>query len=197
MGQAATLPCRRGESYATELYEWFRKFINECPSGLITLHEFRRHFCNWTVGTESAEYAEQIFRTLDNNGDGVVDFREYVMAISMLIEGSTEEKLRWSFKLYDKDRDGAITREEMLEIMQSVYKMSVAAALTKLKPLTAEECTNRIFVRLDKDNNAIISLEEFIEGALDDDWIREMLECDPSTVKVERPHRDTASGTHG
>ncbi|TKS73291.1 Guanylyl cyclase inhibitory protein [Collichthys lucidus] len=226
MGQAATLPCRRGETYVTELYEWFRKFINECPSGLITLHEFQRHFCNGTVGSESAEYAEQIFRTLDNNGDGVVDFREYVMAISMLIEGSAVEKLRWSFKLYDKDRDGAITKEEMLEIMQAVYKMSVAAALTKPNPLTAEECTNRIFVRLDKDNNgeeidfpfqfqimarcylsvephhthphSVITLEEFIEGALDDDWIREMLECDPSTVKVERPlRRDTVLGTHG
>lgn len=45
---------------------------------------------------------------------------------------------------------------------------------------------------------AIISLEEFIEGALDDDWIREMLECDPSTVNMERPRRrDTVLGTHG
>lgn len=35
---------------------------------------------------------------------------------------------------------------------------------------------------------AIISLEEFIDGALDDEWIRDMLECDPSTVKVEK-HR--------
>lgn len=44
---------------------------------------------------------------------------------------------------------------------------------------------------------AIISLEEFIEGALDDDWIREMLECDPSTVKVERPlRRDVVPGIH-
>ncbi|XP_036375532.1 guanylyl cyclase inhibitory protein [Megalops cyprinoides] len=187
MGQAATLPCRRGGTYVMELYEWFRKFMNECPSGLITLHEFRRHFCNGTVGTESAEYAEQIFRTLDNNGDGVVDFREYVTAISMLIEGSPMEKLRWSFKLYDKDKDGAITHGEMLEIMQAVYKMSVAASITQPNPLTAEECTNRIFVRLDKDNNAIITLEEFIEGALNDVWIREMLECDPHTVKVERP----------
>ncbi|XP_041652425.1 guanylyl cyclase inhibitory protein [Cheilinus undulatus] len=198
MGQAGTLPCRKGESYVTELYEWFRKFIVECPSGLITLHEFQRHFCNGTVGNESAEYAEQLFRTLDSNGDGVVDFREYVMAISMLIDGSAVEKLQWSFKLYDKDGDGAITREEMLDIMKAVYKMSVAAALTEPNPLTAEECTNRIFMRLDKDNNAIISLDEFIEGALDDDWIREMLECDPSTVKVERPlRRDTDLGTHG
>uniref|UniRef100_UPI0037E8CFAF guanylyl cyclase inhibitory protein n=1 Tax=Semicossyphus pulcher TaxID=241346 RepID=UPI0037E8CFAF len=199
MGQAATLPCRKGESYVTELYDWFRKFINECPSGLISLHEFQRNFCNGTVGSESAEYAEQIFRTLDSNGDGVVDFREYVMAISMLIEGSAVEKLQWSFKLYDKDGDGAITREEMLDIMQAVHKMSEAAALTEPNSMTAAERTDRIFVRLDKDNNAIISLEEFIEGALDDDWIREMLECDPSTVKVERPlRRDATSlGTHG
>ncbi|KAI5623909.1 hypothetical protein C0J50_16590 [Silurus asotus] len=187
MGQAGTLPCRNRGTYVTELYEWLRKFLNECPSGLITLHEFRRHFCDGTVGTESGEYAEQIFRTLDNNGDGFVDFREYVMAISMLLEGSSVEKLRWSFKLYDKDKDGAITRSEMLDIMQAVYKMSVAASRTSPNPLTAEECTNRIFVQLDKDNNAIISLEEFIEGALGDEWIKEMLACDPNTVKVERP----------
>lgn len=50
--------------------------------------------------------------------DGFIDFREYVLAISMLLEGSSVEKLRWSFKLYDKDKDGAITRSEMLDIMQ-------------------------------------------------------------------------------
>lgn len=40
------------------------------------------------------------------------------MAISMLLQGSSVDKLRWSFKLYDKDKDGAITRSEMLDIMQ-------------------------------------------------------------------------------
>lgn len=45
------------------------------------------------------------------------------MAISMLIEGSAVEKLRWSFKLYDKDRDGGITRQEMLEIMQVCVRL--------------------------------------------------------------------------
>lgn len=38
--------------------------------------------------------------------------------------------------------------------LQAVYKMSVSAALTTPNPLTAEECTNRIFVRLDKDNDS-------------------------------------------
>ncbi|XP_069484201.1 guanylyl cyclase inhibitory protein-like isoform X2 [Ambystoma mexicanum] len=166
------------------------QFVQECPSGLITLHEFRRQFCDCTVGNESSEYAEQIFRALDNNGDGIVDFREYVTAISLLVQGTPEDKLRWSFKLYDKDRDGAITRPEMLEIMQAVYKMSVAASLTRVNPLTAEECTNRIFIRLDKDRNAVISLEEFVEGSMDDDWIREMLECDPNTIELKGNPKD-------
>ncbi|RXM99810.1 Guanylyl cyclase inhibitory protein, partial [Acipenser ruthenus] len=133
--------------------------------------------------------SESLSKILNYSRDGIVDFREYVTAISMLIQGSPEEKLRWSFKLCDKDKDGAITRSEMLEIMQAVYKMSLAASLTKSNPLTVEECTNWIFSRLDKDRNAVISLEEFIEGALDNDWIREMLESDPNTVKLERPQK--------
>lgn len=44
-----------------------RKCFNEFPSGLITLHEFQRHFCNGTGSDESAEYAGQIFCTSDNN----------------------------------------------------------------------------------------------------------------------------------
>ncbi|XP_072256227.1 guanylyl cyclase inhibitory protein [Pyxicephalus adspersus] len=185
MGQVASMPRKCG-TYVLELHEWYRKFVQECPSGLITLHEFRQFFCDFTVGKESSEYAEQIFRALDTNGDGIVDFREYVTAISMLAHGTPEEKLRWSFNLYDKDKDGAITRTEMLDIMKAVYKMSVAASITKFNPMTAEECTNRIFIRLDKDHNAVISLQEFVDGSLDDDWIREMLECDLSTVEIHK-----------
>ncbi|KAM4036029.1 guanylyl cyclase inhibitory protein-like [Anomaloglossus baeobatrachus] len=186
MGQVASMPRKNGV-YVLELHAWYRKFVQECPSGLITLHEFRKCFCDCTVGKQSSEYAEQIFRTLDDNGDGIVDFREYVTAISMLAHGTPEDKLKWSFKLYDKDNDGAITRLEMLDIMKTVYKMSIAASIAKVNPPSAEECTNRIFIRLDKDHNAIISLQEFVDGSLDDEWIREMLECDLSTVEIQRP----------
>ncbi|XP_051885752.1 guanylyl cyclase inhibitory protein [Pristis pectinata] len=186
MGQTAVLPRRRKDTYVLELHVWYRKFIKECPSGLITLHEFRRHFCDGTVGPGSSEYAEQIFRTLDDNRDGMVDYREYVTAVSLLVQGTAEEKLKWSFKLYDKNKDGAISWAEMLEIMQTIYKMSLAVSPTRVDPQTAEECTNRMFRRLDKDRDAVISLKEFIEGALGDEWVRAMLECDPNTVEVPR-----------
>ncbi len=80
-----------------------------------------------------------------------MDFREYVTAISMLIEGTTVEKLRWSFKLYDKDKDGAITRSEMLEIMQvSVYSWEnlLLAALIWLLHFTMELKTQFVYVIL-------------------------------------------------
>ncbi|XP_059832443.1 guanylyl cyclase inhibitory protein [Hypanus sabinus] len=186
MGQTAVLPPRRKNTYILELHVWYRKFIKECPSGLITLHEFRRHFCDGTVGPGSSEYAEQIFRTLDDNRDGLVDYREYVTAVSLLIQGTAQEKLKWSFKLYDKNKDGAISRAEMLEIMQTIYKMSLAVSLSKVEPQTAEECTDRMFRRLDRDRDAVISQQEFIEGALGDAWVRAMLECDPSTIEVPR-----------
>ncbi|XP_078272676.1 guanylyl cyclase inhibitory protein isoform X1 [Rhinoraja longicauda] len=214
MGQTAVLPPRRKDTYALELHIWYRKFIEECPSGLITLHEFRRHFCDGTVGPGSSEYAEQIFRTLDDNRDDLVDYREYVTAVSLLIQGTAEEKLKWSFKLYDKDKDGAISRAEMLEIMQvgfqpirtawfnleTIYKMSLAASLTNVDLQTAEECTERMFTRLDKDRDAVISRREFVEGALGDAWVRAMLECNPSTVEVPpsarpRQQQDPSSDT--
>lgn len=58
--------------------------------------------------------------------------------------------------LYSSTRGQYILTNEyslMTVLTQAVYKMSVAASLTKPDPLTAEECTNRIFVRLDKDKN--------------------------------------------
>lgn len=71
------------------------------------------------------------------------------MAISMLLQGSSVEKLRWSFKLYDKDKDGAITRSEMLDIMQvgsflvlCVY--NTVFDLTTLK-ITSVVCRTGIF----------------------------------------------------
>ncbi|GFS29243.1 calsenilin [Trichonephila inaurata madagascariensis] len=41
----------------------------------------------------------------------------------MLTRGPTEDKLRWTFRLYDIDGDGRIERREMREIIASVYLM--------------------------------------------------------------------------
>ena len=43
-----------------------------------------------------------------------------MMVMTMMMNGSQEEKLEWTFHLYDLDGDGVITREEMEDVALSV-----------------------------------------------------------------------------
>ena len=43
--------------------------------------------------------------------------------LSILSRGSMDEKLRWTFSLYDINGDGCITREEMTDIVTAVYEL--------------------------------------------------------------------------
>jgi len=49
--------------------------------------------------------------------------QDFVLGLSTLSRGSLEEKLRWTFGLYDINGDGCITREEMTDIVTAVYDL--------------------------------------------------------------------------
>lgn len=49
--------------------------------------------------------------------------QDFVQGLSILSRGSVEEKLRWTFSLYDINGDGFITREEMTDIVTAIYEL--------------------------------------------------------------------------
>lgn len=45
------------------------------------------------------------------------------MTLSTLLRGSVYERLRWTFKLYDLNGDGCISRGELSEVVLAVHEL--------------------------------------------------------------------------
>ncbi|KAM7378457.1 hypothetical protein PAMA_013390 [Pampus argenteus] len=118
---------------------------------------------------------------------------EYVAALSLVMRGKMEHKLRWYFKLYDVDGNGCIDRHELLNIIKVQFIMHLSSALTlrtniilfpqairaingnENQETSAEDFTNRVFDRIDINGDGELSLEEFVAGARTDEDFMEVM----------------------
>ncbi|XP_061166728.1 neurocalcin homolog [Saccostrea echinata] len=159
-----------------EILEFYRGFRLECPSGELSIEEFRKLYRGLFPNGNAEKFAEHVFRAFDENRDGTLDFREIMCALSVSSRGTMENKARMAFKIYDLDRDGYITAREMTEILKAMSKMT-----SKTMDLSPEEKTREIFLRLDKNQDGILSMSEFIQGVQTDSFIMEILTCASKT----------------
>uniref|UniRef100_A0A9J7ZQ46 TBC1 domain family member 8B n=1 Tax=Cyprinus carpio carpio TaxID=630221 RepID=A0A9J7ZQ46_CYPCA len=67
----------------------------------------------WTTHTHARSLARSAFRLLDKNGDGLVNFKEFICGLDILNNRSFTEKLKFLFKLHlqpDSAEDGVIRK---------------------------------------------------------------------------------------
>eukprot|EP01104_Vermistella_antarctica_P009865 TRINITY_DN258_c0_g1_i1.p1 TRINITY_DN258_c0_g1~~TRINITY_DN258_c0_g1_i1.p1 ORF type:complete len:225 (+),score=87.83 TRINITY_DN258_c0_g1_i1:57-731(+) len=128
---------------------------------------------------DDSPFGDRLFTLLDLNSDGRVDLAEFVTGLSLLCKGSVEEKLELSFKAYDIDGDGNISKDELAAMFKSAWIAGFKALCAthgneelSMKDLNefSEEMAGlfaeNAFDTLDTNGDGALSFDEFKEFAL-------------------------------
>lgn len=159
-----------------ELQRMYRGFKNECPNGTVDKETFKKIYAQFFPYGDSSLYANHVFNVFDQDRDGKVSFEDFVTGLSVSLYGNREEKVKWAFQLYDLDGDGCITREELATVVHSVHCMMGLDSLQSIGgEISVEEQVERLFALMDKNQDGVISEEEFLEGCEKDESIKQSL----------------------
>ncbi|XP_045139775.1 calsenilin [Echinops telfairi] len=137
-----------------ELQSLYRGFKNECPTGLVDEDTFKL-----------------IYSQFFPQGAVVHRPADFVVGLSILLRGTVHEKLKWAFNLYDINKDGYITKEEMLAIMKSIYDMMGRHTYPILREDAPLDHVERFFQKMDRNRDGVVTIDEFLETCQKDENI--------------------------
>jgi Ca2+-binding EF-hand superfamily protein len=162
-----------------EIYAAYERFMKDSPHGKIGLDRFKIIYADIFPKGNADLFAENVFRCIDENGNNWIEFREFLGAMSIMARGSLDKKLEWVFRIYDKDQNGAITKDELGAIIKSLYKMYGSEIMKADFKMDKKELTENMFSQMDLDGNGKVTLDEFMKAANNNDIIKKILQVDP------------------
>ncbi|XP_076981934.1 A-type potassium channel modulatory protein KCNIP2 isoform X2 [Tamandua tetradactyla] len=159
-----------------ELQVLYRGFKNECPSGIVNEENFKQIYSQFFPQGDSSTYATFLFNAFDTNHDGSVSFEDFVAGLSVILRGTIDDRLNWAFNLYDLNKDGCITKEEMLDIIKSIYDMMGKYTYPVLREEAPREHVEIFFQKMDRNKDGVVTIEEFIESCQKDENIMKSMQ---------------------
>ncbi len=102
----------------SEIEDWFKKFHDQCPDGAMTKEQFMEMYAKMFPNGDVRRFADHIFKAYDVDGNGTIDFKEFLVTMNIASRGPIDDKLKWAFKLYDIDSNGYVTKSEATQIVK-------------------------------------------------------------------------------
>jgi Ca2+-binding EF-hand superfamily protein len=117
---------------------------------------------------------KNLFSNMDHDNSGTVSFAELATSLSVVGKGSSDDKLAFTFDLYDTDKSGYLDRKECEHVLQQMKR--VAATLGRQGKerkcqrvnvfwlfLIADDFIVGTLDKLDKDKDGKITRAEWME----------------------------------
>mgnify|MGYP005991979339 CR=1 FL=1 len=108
--------------------------------------------------------AEQMFAALDDDGNGEVDFKEFMCGLALL-QGPSEKALKMCFKICDVDGSGSLSPSEIGTILRNLATGDMEEDAKQADALA------HVFETLDVDGDGEISWDEFRTGVAKDPFL--------------------------
>jgi len=147
-----------------ELLKQLKTFKKQYPEG-ITREFFADVASTLTQNhTDDEEFIGRLFNAFDVDHSGLIDFREFILALTMISSDLSEDKIRFCFRSLDLDNSGSLDREELFYAVNLIFKNNPDVVNRVPEDInTPEKVVDKVFTTIDLNHDSKITCEELLD----------------------------------